>query len=253
MRIAQLSDLHLRDGTLYSGFDPWHQLDLALARARTFAPALLLLTGDLADDGSPATYARLAERLRGHGFAWAALPGNHDDAAQLRAALWPDAREFQISTNFRVDRQDVSLLLLDTALPDREDGAITPAHIEWLSANCPPAGRVLLALHHPPFAVGIAGMDRIGCAGGELLADWLAGQPQVEALLCGHVHRHVQTTFAGIPAFTCPSTVHQIALCDDSLAWTNEMPGFLLHDLPPASPMRTHHVPLAAAPVVAYE
>lgn len=253
MRIAQLSDLHLRDGTLYSGLDPWRQLDLALARVRGFAPDLLLLTGDLADDGSSATYASLAKRLQACGTSWAALPGNHDESQRLRASLWPKAGEFQSSTNFRVDRQDVSLLLLDTALPGREDGVITAAHIDWLSASCPPARRVLLALHHPPFAVGIAGMDRIGCAGGELLADWLAGQPQVEALLCGHVHRHVQTTFAGIPAITCPSTVHQIALRGGSLAWTNEMPGFLLHDLPPASPIRTHHVPLAAAPVVPYD
>jgi len=55
MRIAQISDLHLRHRLLYSGIDPWQALENALLRLAGLVPRpdLLLLSGDLADDGAP--------------------------------------------------------------------------------------------------------------------------------------------------------------------------------------------------------
>lgn len=252
MRVAQLSDLHLRPGPLYSGVDPWANWRLARARVAALDPPadLLLLSGDLADDAQPATYARLAASLSG--LDHAVMPGNHDDRAALRAAFpdqgWADGNLLCQ----RVDRGEVTLLLLDTLVPGEEGGEVGTAHLDWLDAHCPGGRRGFVALHHPPFATGIPGMDRIACRGGEVLAAWLAGRPQVEAIWCGHVHRMVATLFAGKMALTAPSTVHQIALADGPLAWTAEPPGLLVHDIAPGQPARSHYLPLVAAPVVPY-
>ena len=110
----------------------------------------------------------------------------------------------------------------------------------------------LLALHHPPFAVGIPGMDRLRCRGEGLLADWLSRHPEVAAVLCGHVHRFVATTFAGRPAATAPSPAHQIALSDGPLGWTAEPGGFLLHLWQPGERPLSHYLPSIAAPVIPY-
>lgn len=255
MRIVQLSDLHLRPQALYSGVDPWRNWQAALERVAGLCPRpdLLLLSGDLADDAAAATYDRLAATLAAAGCDYALMPGNHDDGPALRAAFpgqrWaPGKYACQ-----RVDRGDLSLLLVDTAIPGREDGEVGEAHLAWLTAHCPAARRVVLVLHHPPFAIGIPGMDVIACAGGERLAAWLHGRPQVEAMWCGHVHRPVFTQFAGRPALCAPATVHQIALQEGPLAWTAEPPGMLVHDLVAGRAIVSHYLPLAAAPVIPYD
>jgi 3',5'-cyclic AMP phosphodiesterase CpdA len=258
MRVVQLSDLHLCDGLLYSGIDPWRALALALVRIDRLRPRadVLLLSGDLADDGNADTYRRLAELLARGSRIPALLPGNHDDRAGLWAAFPNQAWRSEDFLCQRIDRGEVTLLLLDTLIPGREDGRFTAEHVAWLDAVCPHDRRVLLAMHHPPCAVGIAGMDVMGCAGAELLAQWLSLQPQVdvvEAVLCGHVHRHVTQIFAGHLTMTCPSTVHQIALQDGPLAWTPEAPGLLVHDLLPGQALRTHALPLATAEVHGYD
>lgn len=254
MRIVQLSDLHLAPSPLYSGVDPWLSLAQALERVAGLRPRpdLLLLTGDLANDGSSQTYRRLQEMLVKTGHPFALLPGNHDDRLAMRAAFPEQAWSHETLACQRVDCGELSLLLLDTLIPGREGGEITAEHLAWLDRSCPPVARVVLALHHPPFLVGIAGMDAIRCAGSERLAEWLQDHPQVEALLCGHVHRPVTTLFAGRLAMTAPATVHQIALQDGPLAWTTESAGMLVHDCLPGEPLRSHYLPLAAAPVVAY-
>lgn len=254
MRIAQLSDLHLRPGVLHSGIDPWAHLRDAFARLAELQPPpdFLLITGDLADNGGLDTYRELAMALAESGIPFALLPGNHDAREPLRAASPELYAECGNRLDYRVDRGELSLLLLDTLKPGSEAGELLPAQIDWLSAICPTKRRVILAMHHPPLPVGIAGMDAIGCQGGEQLEAWLAAHPQVEAVLCGHVHRSVTTRIGSTLLLTCPSTVHQIALQDGPLAWTSEPAGMLIHDLLPGLPMRSHLLPLAAAPIHCY-
>lgn len=252
MRIVQLSDLHLRPQALYSGIDPWSALVAAISRARSLRPDLPLLSGDLADDGMVATYQRLAGMLDETELPYAVQPGNHDDRQVLRQVFAKQAWSHLDLACQRVDLGEVSLLLLDSVLPGQEGGEVGVEHVAWLQNHCPAGRRIGLVLHHPPFKVGIEGMDAIGCLGGAMLAAWLATKPQVERVLCGHVHRHVTTDFAGIPAMTAPSTVHQIALQDGPLAYTLEAGGLLVHDVLPGEPWRAHYLPLVAAPVTVY-
>jgi 3',5'-cyclic AMP phosphodiesterase CpdA len=56
-------------------------------------------------------------------------------------------------------------------------------------------------------------MDRYGLLqGAPELAAIVATHPQVERVLCGHLHRPIQARFAGTLASTCPSPAHQIPL-----------------------------------------
>ena len=252
MRIVQISDLHLRPGLLYSGIDPWCALRQALDRVAGLAPDLLLLSGDLADDGESATYRQLADWLEDSGWRYAVLPGNHDVRAPFLSAFAGQAWAHGRLACQRVDCGEVSLLLVDTLIPGAEGGEVGGEHLDWLEAHCPATGRVVLVLHHPPFRVGIAGMDAIGCQGAPALAAWLSGKPQVEMMLCGHVHRHVVTAFAGRPAMTAPATVHQIAFQDGPLAYTTEPGALLVHDCLPGEPWRTQRLPLTRAPVTVY-
>lgn len=256
MRIVQLSDLHLTsDGSLlYGRVNTWAAFAAAVIRVQALAPKadFLLLTGDLANDGDLPTYRRLADRLRALGIPYAVMPGNHDRRGAMREGFPAQAWNAGELCCQSVDLGGGRLMLLDTLVPGEEWGEVSSAQLAWLEAIS--GGRpALLAMHHPPFAIGISGMDAIRCREEERLATWLQGRPEVAAVLCGHVHRFVATSFAGRPALTAPSPVHQIAIADGPLAWTEEPGGFLLHEWDPGAPLVTHYVPIAAAPAYRYE
>ncbi|EXI68542.1 MAG TPA: phosphodiesterase [Candidatus Accumulibacter phosphatis] len=248
MRIVQLSDLHLSSQPLYGVVDTLAALQLALRRVvASPAPDLLLLTGDLTSAGGGEEYALLRSLLAVLPFPCALLPGNHDDRDRLRAVFPGQAWAAAPLCCQRLDFDGGTLLLLDSIVPGEEWGEVAAPQIDWLEAACPQRRPVLLALHHPPFNVGIAGMDRIRCRGEALLAAWLARHEQVEAMLCGHVHRFVSTTFAGRPAIVAPSPAHQIALQDGPLAYTLEPGGYLLHDWSPGERLCSHYLPVATS------
>jgi len=75
-------------------------------------------------------------------------------------------------------------------------------------------------------------MDRIGLSGSDALARVIGRHPQVERVLCGHLHRPIQFRFAGTIASTCPSPAHQVALDlapGAASAFRMEPPAFQLH------------------------
>ena len=89
-----------------------------------------------------------------------------------------------------------------------------------------------MMMRHPPFMTGIAYMDKYGFDNPGALAEIIARHPQVERILCGHLHRSIDRRFAGTVAGTAPSTAHQVALNllpDAPLGFAFEPPGYQLH------------------------
>ncbi|MFX7895069.1 hypothetical protein ABTK48_20360, partial [Acinetobacter baumannii] len=71
----------------------------------------------------------------------------------------------------------------------------------------------IVALHHPPHTTGLAVMDAMalqhGLDGFEAL---IARHPQVQRIVCGHLHRMTLGRVAHAPVVSAPSTAHQLAL-----------------------------------------
>jgi hypothetical protein len=75
-------------------------------------------------------------------------------------------------------------------------------------------------------------MDQFGFDGMEAMGEVIGRHPQVERVLCGHVHRPMTRRFAGTIAATSPATAHQLALAlapARHLAVVMEPPACLLH------------------------
>jgi 3',5'-cyclic AMP phosphodiesterase CpdA len=203
--LAQLSDPHLRLG------DGGAEAEASLAAGVSAVLALLphpdavLVTGDLADTGAPAEYERVRELLAPLPMPVHVLGGNHDDRAALRSAFPLDGDgEYRYVTEVG----DVRLVVCDSSVPRRPEGRLDVA---WLEAQLD-APRVAVAMHHPPFMVGMPALDEIalGADDAAALATLLERSPQVLGVLCGHTHRAAFTVFGGRPAFTCPG-VHLTA------------------------------------------
>jgi 3',5'-cyclic-AMP phosphodiesterase len=219
MIVAQLSDPHVvaPGKLLYGRLDTARFLARAVAEINGLAPlpAVAVVTGDLVDIGEAEEYAHLRRLIAPLAMPVFVIPGNHDSREALRAAFAADgylpAEGF---LQYAVENYPLRLVGLDTHIPGEGGGRLDAERLRWLDRTlaAAPERPTLLMMHHPPFATGIARMDRAGFADGAALAAVVARHPQVRRVLCGHLHRAIDCPFAGTVAGTAPSTAHQMRL-----------------------------------------
>ena len=248
MIFAQLTDLHACEpGTLaYGRVDTLPFAMRAVARLNALRPRIeaVVISGDLAERGAPAEYEALRPVLDRLEMPWWPIPGNHDGAAFAHA--FTDRMPGAVpGVGYEVRRGEHRFVLLDTSVPGEAHGLLDDARLEWLTQQFDGADRSpsLLVLHHPPFDVGIAHMDRIGLRGRERLGAAFAPAPPL-AILCGHVHRTIHGTLSGVPAIVAPSPAHAVAFDlspDGPSEFRMEPPGVLVHATRPGG-LVTHTV-----------
>lgn len=258
MLIAHLSDLHVRPaGVLYQGVVDSNAMVANAVRhlnALNPRPDLVLLSGDLVDTGTDAEYETLRHLLAPLEIPVRAIPGNHDDRERFRAAFADDGYvPASGPINYVCDFDTLRVVALDVTVPGLHHGQFDETAAEWLSSALEgQRGRMtLLMMHQPPFEIGVRYLDAYLCLGGAQLAALLRRHPQVERVLCGHVHRHMQMRFGGTLLCTAPSTTTAIALDlrPDAEPQSNvEPPGFLLHHWRPQTGLLTHWLPVGTFP-----
>jgi 3',5'-cyclic AMP phosphodiesterase CpdA len=213
--IAQVSDIHI-------GFHRDQIGDPNLERFRTVIerltrgpdqPDLLLLTGDLTEHGDAQSYAALVDVVKDCPFPVWPIPGNHDEREALRATFPQVPRSGFI--NYSIACGNLRLIMLDSLEHGRHGGAFCAERAVWLESELaahPDVPKVIV-LHHPPVPVGIAWMDPDPAAPWiERLGRAIAGNGQIQAILCGHVHRPIASSLGGVPLVICPSSAAGLAL-----------------------------------------
>jgi Icc protein len=227
--LAQLSDPHIRVGA--NDREAVRALEDAVRAVAELDPApdAVLLSGDVAEHSTPAEYQRARELLAPLDLPVHALPGNHDDPDALRAAFPSDGA---------ARCGPLRLVLCDTTLPGRDDGALGADRLDELERSL--AGDdttpTIIAMHHPPILTGVRAMDAIGLPAEDraALADLVAGHPNIGLVAAGHVHRTMVGRLGTCPVITCPSVHLQLDLDlrPDGAATVgvvDEPPGFAIH------------------------
>jgi 3',5'-cyclic AMP phosphodiesterase CpdA len=268
--VAQVSDLHIVDeGELCVG-----RIDTAAFLRRAAAalnrldprPDVVLATGDLVNDGTDRQYAHLRRLLEPLEPPLVVIPGNHDARRPLRRAFdLPPGRpvggeppaDAPCDVALRVG--PLHLVGLDTLVPGVPGGDLATAQLDWLEATLAsvPTAPTIVALHHPPFATGIGHMDAMALSGGAAAAleAVIARHPQVERVVCGHIHRSVQRRWGGTVAMIVPGAAHAVVgdlRPGGPPAWDYEPPGITLHRWTAASGLVSHLLPVEDHPVHRY-
>jgi len=240
MLIAQITDTHVStpDSVNDRFYRTAEHLERAVAHLNRLEPRpdVVLITGDLVERGEPEEYARLRALLEPLAMPCYVIPGNHDSREPLARAFadrgyLPRGGGF---LHYTVEQWPVRLVALDTQVPGSPGGQLCAERLAWLDARLgeAPGRPTVVFMHHPPFATGLVAMDAMGLEGGDALAAVIRRHPQVERVLCGHVHRPMTRRFAGTVASTSPATAHQIALAlapARHLAVIMEPPACTLH------------------------
>jgi 3',5'-cyclic AMP phosphodiesterase CpdA len=240
MLLAQISDLHVMPrGELAMGrVDTAGMLREAIAHLNRLDPRpdVVLITGDLADKGQPAAYDHLREILADLRMPWYVIPGNHDriDAFREAFADQPYLPPSGPYIHYAIETLPLRLVAVDSVVQGRTRGLLSDDRLDWLDRTLAQRrdAPTLVMMHHAPFAADLKHVDEVGLEGIPALEAVIARHPQVERVLCGHVHRSTQARFGGTIVSSCPSTAHQAALDlrhDGIDSWTLEPPGFQLH------------------------
>ena len=239
--IVQLTDLHIREpGQLAYGrinTAPYLERSIQAVRSLRQRPDALVITGDLTDFGRPTEYAHLRALLSELEQPYFLLPGNHDDRTNLRAAF-PE-HDYLGTTGFvqyGVDIGAVHLVGLDTSEPGQSGGVLCAERLAWLDqhlAGQDPETPVIVAMHHPPFRTLIGHMDDIGLmSGSKELEALISRHKNIQRIICGHLHRAIDTCFGGTLASTSPAPAHQVTLDlhpQAASSWMLEPPAFRIH------------------------
>ena len=221
--VAQITDLHI-------GFDRDNPHELNVRRLNMVIdqlidmeprPSLLLVTGDLVEHGEDVDSYRHMKALTarwGGPILWAM--GNHDDRASFRAVFPEIPAGSSGFIQYEMDHGGLRWIVLDTLDPGRHGGTICTKRAAWLKARLAERKAVptVIVLHHPPVDTGIDWMSALGCE------DWvrrleriIKPAKQVVAMIAGHVHRPIATSFGGKPLTVCPSTAPWVALNLDDI------------------------------------
>lgn len=257
--LVQLSDPHItHPGRLISGrVDTAAALRHAVERVLQIrpTPVAVLLSGDLVDAGHPAEYAQLLELLQpviDAGLPLALLPGNHDARGPLQQAFEGLLQVFcgasgAPAIQYALDLPGpLRLVVLDSVVPGRPEGGFDEARLSQAEALLAerPSMPTLVALHHPPHATGLTAMDGMalqqGLEGFEAL---IARHPQVQRVVCGHLHRMTLGRVAHAASLSAPSTAHQVLLDlepDAPLSIALEPAGWLIHAWGPGLALVSH-------------
>lgn len=208
LRILHLSDTHLfgDDTRHYGVVDTAAALHRTLSRCeRLDAVDAVVVSGDLSDDGSEASYRTLRDAVEPwaaqRGAATLYTMGNHDRRAGFEAVIGERVRS--------VDVRGVRFLLLDSSVPGFGYGRLDDAQLSWLRERLAvpaPAGSVVV-VHHPPVPARTPLLHALELQHPEQLLDACAGG-DVRAILCGHYHHSLVTRAGGIPVIVAPGVAN---------------------------------------------
>lgn len=226
--VAQISDPHI-PGPHETGFDratPASNLTEALAHASRRCEAIVV-SGDLARvAGTEAEYDGVAAVLALAGATVRLCPGNHDESSALRRRFGVPDRNGRC--DYVVPVSNGKLVVMDTSRAGREEGEVSPDQTEWLAEQLADGEPALVVMHHPVVAVGGPSLASItlDATSRGLLAEAISGA-NVVAVTAGHAHLTCSATFAGVPAYICPSSAYEFGFDRGGLLYRPGPPQYM--------------------------
>ncbi|WP_067689484.1 metallophosphoesterase [Nocardia jejuensis] len=222
LTLVQITDTHLRaDGEkVFDQVDTHAALTGVLDQLKSSGRRIdaLVLSGDLADNGSPEAYRRLRALLEPAAAELGAqliyVMGNHDERGAFGVELLdlePGAADRSTPHDQVTEVDGLRIVVLDSTTPDMADGRLEVDQLAWLRTQLStPAPRgTVLVLHHPPLPSAIAAAQVLKLQDPDALADALAGT-DVRMILCGHNHMTAASSLAGIPVWVGPALAYRL-------------------------------------------
>lgn len=262
--IAQITDLHLNAGAKQPCQNTPH-LRAVLNDIKNGPNPVdaIIVTGDLTENGHPASYEALKSELSSVDIPYYLALGNHDNAVNMGESF-PQAPFADGFLNYSIDDNALRLIILDTTLAGRHGGAFCERRAAWLEAELSkaPPKPTLIAMHHPPSDIGIDWMTTANDAPwAKRFKSVIQKHDNIVQIICGHIHRAIFGRF-GKTAFSVAGAVSpQVSLnlspinpdkADGRVLIEDSPPSYALHHWKNGT-LTTHHVQPNMRPLVRYD
>ena len=209
--VLQISDTHFRaEPHTPVERDPDSALAESIAPVLSIAPDLVLLTGDLTDDGSVEALSRLRDVVARFSAPVLAVAGNHDTVDNVHAV-------FGAPTMAEVGAWRV--LAVETVIPGHEHGAVDVADLAR-RLDAVDDRPTVIALHHPPRSTSTHPWFRL-IGADELLVE-LKRRPNVRAIASGHLHEAFRLHDGDLELCGAPSSYYAIEHHGDTYQLVSE-------------------------------
>lgn len=232
VRIVQITDSHLfsdkESKLLGMNTEESFRCVYQLAQKEQTNPDLILVTGDVSQDGSKEAYVRMQDAMQFWGAPVYWLPGNHDHFSVMRQVIGVDW-----VSPCCVDIGVWRLVLLNSQIENDVPGRLVRAELEFLDQSLKSAGdrHVLIALHHHPVPLNSRWLDTVALLNPEDFFDVVHRYDRVRAVIWGHVHQSFELKLKDILLFSTPSTCVQFKPNSDDFALDTLAPGYRWFDL----------------------
>ena len=190
MKIVQISDLHVGSQFLQEKFDT------LVDEVNEIDPEVIVITGDLTNEGLMKEYEKCKTLLtKFKTKKIIAISGNHD---YRNTGYLLFKRYFPFQTINELS-EDVVLVTVGTARPDRNEGEVGYRQNLWLERTKKKyKDKVkIVAMHHHLIAIPDTGSDQLTVVdAGDVLRTIL--ETDVDVVLCGHKHRPWSWNFGNL-------------------------------------------------------
>ncbi|MCY7393417.1 MAG: 3',5'-cyclic-AMP phosphodiesterase [Leptolyngbyaceae cyanobacterium CAN_BIN12] len=233
--VAQITDTHLfaDDQTKLLGLQTFASFQAVIEQLKSLErrPDLLLLTGDLSQDGTAKSYEVLQEMLSPLAIPAYWVPGNHDCPKTMAQVL----TRSPISSQKSIYVGPWQIVLLDSSVPGCVHGYLSADSLKWLDQELIQShgAPTLIAFHHPPFLSGSNWMNDIGLLNPEDFFEVCDRHPHVKLVLFGHIHQDFSRQRHQVHYLGTPSTCIQFKPNSINFTLDEEQPGLRLVTLYP--------------------
>ncbi|WP_089718186.1 metallophosphoesterase [Candidatus Entotheonella palauensis] len=230
---VHFTDTHIMVGERAQGSKLVSQMDTAKALEHVIQaintldpkPAFAVLGGDLvspdlldqskvwtADDYEP-SYRLLKQVLTPLTCPAYMLLGNHDHREAFHRVMQTDASRPECAHYYSFDHQGHHFIALDSLVPGEPGGSIDAVQLEWLRADLARhADRATVVfVHHHLWPIGVRWMDGMRLKNADELEALLRSHPQLQWVICGHVHQDQHIERDGLTQLTSAATSFQIS------------------------------------------
>jgi Icc protein len=228
LQVVQISDIHLfgdkNKSLLGVNTQDSFAAVIELLKSKHSKPDLILLSGDLSQDGSVESYTRLAAMLKDFPLPIYYVPGNHDDS-QVMTQIYPLDN---ITHHRHIVLKHWHIILLDSHKPNKVEGYLDQAQLSFLQhcLQMYPEHHAIVLFHHQPVPVGSAWLDNLGLTNANELWSILVNFPKLHTILFGHVHQQHEGRKNDIQYLSAPSTCVQFKRNSAEFALEELAPGY---------------------------
>lgn len=227
--LLHFTDTHLLQDTsaILRGVNTSASLDyvVELAKATSLSPDAIVITGDIAEDGSEGAYQRLLRSLKIFKASVRWVPGNHDNFSTMVAV----AGKTPLSKK-SLNLNNWQIFLVDSSTSGCIHGDISKTELDWLDfcLSSTPAGveNTAVCLHHNPHEADAAWAKPIGLRNYSDFFEVLDRHESVRFVLHGHIHQERRVMRNNVSYLCTPSTCFQFDPKSNCFALDEANPGF---------------------------